>query len=82
MSDNNIHIYKREPRCGNNTICINKLRNERVWGPLAKLKKKLTEEKIKEARLPVSDFSVLATPTRAAHFQSTDNAINMRMYNE
>jgi len=46
VSDNNIHIYKREPRCGNNTICINKLRNERVWGPLAKLKKKLTEEKI------------------------------------
>lgn len=32
-------MYKQKPRCGNNIICINKLRNERVWGPLAKLKK-------------------------------------------
>lgn len=46
------------------------------------LKNNLPKKKIKEARLLVSDFSVLATPTRA-HFQCTDNTINaVRMYNE
>jgi len=45
VSNNIIHIYKRKPRCGNNIICINKLSDERVWSPLAKLEKNLPKKK-------------------------------------